>query len=214
MRGVGTSTPSRIAVVSSATSVGVKPKRAASWGSTSKLVAGPLIGVVDAVLDVYDAGYFLDFLGDASGEIGQLRGVVGEELDLDGFGCVREVTDVVLQDLRELDIELGFLLFDLRSYVGHHLVDAALAIFLEDHGDVAIVGLGHGGEAHLQAGAAAGVIDLRGLHEDLVNAREHLVGGGDGASGGHDVVEDEAAFVHLREQVGTERVVAEVRSRH
>ena len=39
---------------------------------------------------------------------------------------------------------------------------------------------------------------------------EDAVGLGERAAGGHDVVEDEAAFVHLGQQVGAERVVAEV----
>ena len=39
---------------------------------------------------------------------------------------------------------------------------------------------------------------------------EHAVGLGQRAARRHDVVEDEAAFVHLRQQVGAERLVAEV----
>ena len=41
--------------------------------------------------------------------------VVGEELDLDGFGRVGEVADHVLQDLGELDVERGLGLQDLGA---------------------------------------------------------------------------------------------------
>ena len=42
---------------------------------------------------------------------------------------------------------------------------------------------------------------------------EHAVGLGERTARGHDVVEDEPAFVHLRQQIGAEIPVAEVRPR-
>ena len=95
------------------------------------------------------------------------------------------------------------------AHVFHHFVDAAAALGLELHGEVAGVGFGHGGQAHLQAGAARGAFDFRHRVQDALDVLQHAVGLGQRAAGGHDVVEDEAAFVHLRQQVGAERLVAD-----
>ena len=106
-------------------------------------------------------------------------GIGRKELDLDRLGCVREVADHVLQHLRELDIELRLGLLDLLANIGHDLVDAAASIALELDGDVAVVRLGYGGEAHLQAGAAAGALDFRGVVQNLLDVVEHAVGLGE-----------------------------------
>ena len=68
-------------VASSATSVGVKPRRAASDGVDLEVGGGAADGVVDAVLDVDDAGDLLDGGRDAGAELVEELGVVGEELD-------------------------------------------------------------------------------------------------------------------------------------
>ena len=68
---------------------------------------GAADGVVDAVLDVDDAVDLADGVGDARAELVEELRIVGEELDLDGLGRVGEVADHVLQDLGELDVELG-----------------------------------------------------------------------------------------------------------
>ncbi len=81
---------------------------------------------------------------------------------------------------------------------------------LEADGEVAAVGLGDGGEAELQAGAAGGDVDLGSAVEDLLDVGEHAVGLGERGSGGGEVVEDEGAFVHLGQEVGAEGAVAEV----
>ncbi len=56
----------------------------------------------------------------------------------------------------------------------------------------------------LQAGAAGGGLDLGECVEDLLDVGEDAVGLGERGAGGHDVVEDEGAFVHLGQQVGAE----------
>ena len=74
---------------------------------------GAADGVVDAVLDVDDAGDFADGVADAGAELVEQVLIGGEELDLDGLGGVGEVADHVLEDLGELDVELGLGGFDL-----------------------------------------------------------------------------------------------------
>ena len=93
--------------------------------------------------------------------------------------------------------------------VGHDFVDAAAAVVLEHDGEVAGVGFGDGGEAHLEAGAARGGGDFGDGVEDLVDVEEDAVGLLEGGTGGHDVVEDEAAFIHFGEEVGAEAFVSE-----
>ena len=50
--------------------------------------------------------------------------------------------------------------------------------------------------------------------EDALDMLENAVGLGERTAGGHDVVEDESALVHLRQQIGAERPVAEVGADH
>ena len=49
--------------------------------------------------------------------------------------------------------------------------------------------------------------------QNLLDAQQHLVGVGERRSGGHQVIENESAFVHRRKQIAAERAVAEVRRR-
>ena len=171
---------------------------------------GAADGVLDAVLHVDDAGDLADGVADARAElVEQGFDRCDEELDLDGLGRVGEVADHVLQDLDELDVESGSLALILRADVGDDFVDGAAALGFELDGEVAGVGFGDGGEAHLQAGAAGGAFDFGRSAQDPFDVLEDAVGLGERAAGGHDVVEDEAAFVHLREQVGAEGSVAE-----
>ena len=79
---------------------------------------------------------------------------------------------------------------------------------LQLDGDVAGVCFGDCGEAHLQAGAAGDDFDVGVVLENCFDVLEDAVGLGERAAGGHDVVEDEAAFVHLGQQVGAERLIA------
>ena len=53
--------------------------------------------------------------------------------------------------------------------------------------------------------STSGVVD-----EDLFDAEQYLIGICQRGAGGHQVVEDEAAFVHFRQQIAAERVVAEI----
>ena len=88
---------------------------------------------------------------------------------------------------------------------------AAVALALQLHREIARVGFGHRGEPELQAGAAGRAFHFRRLGENLLHAQQHLVGVGERRSGGHQVIENEAALVHRRQQIAAERVVAEVR---
>ena len=193
--------PSRIEVASSATSVVVKPRRAARPGSTWKVVAGPLMVLSMPFCASTTPGILL-MASSTLGPSWLSRAVAGEELDLDGLGRVGEVADHVLQDLGELDVEVGLGLPDPLAGILHDLVDVAVAVGLEADGEVAGVGFGDGGEAHLQAGAAAGGGDLGGAAQDLLDVLQDAVGLGQRGAGGHEVVEDEGAFVHLGQQIG------------
>ena len=105
----------------------------------------------------------------------------------------------------------GSVRLDLSAHVGHDVVDCAAALGLELYGEVAGVGLSDGGKAHLQAGAARGAFDFGLIAKDALDMVENAVGLSERTAGGHDVVEDESAFVHLRQQIGAQRLVANVR---
>src|SRR5215469_10173623 len=166
--------------------------------------------ILDAVLNVYDAGDFANGVGDALAEVIKQHRVVGEDLDLNGLGGVREVADHVLKDLGGLDVKLGLGGLDLLADIVHYFVDAAAAFLFELDADVAGVGLGDCGEAELHAGAARRGFDLRRLVEDALDVVENSARLIKRAAGGHDVVEDEAALIHCGQHVGAEEFVAGV----
>ncbi len=170
---------------------------------------GAADGVVDAILDADDAGDVGDLCCDAWGDLLEEGEVFAVELDLDGLGCIGEVVDVVLKHLKILGVELGDGGFDLGADVGDDVVDGAAAFGFELDGDVAGVGLSDGGEAHLQAGAAADAFDLCRVVEDGFDPGEHRLRGLERAAGGHDVVEYEAAFVHAGQKVRTEAAIGD-----
>ena len=114
------------------------------------------------------------------------------------------------KDLNEFDVQLRVLLVDLRAHIGNDLVDAAVAVALQPHGEVAVIGLGHGGETQLDSGAPRSALHFRRRRENLFDAQQHLVGVRQSRSGRHDVVENESAFIHCRQQVAAERPIAEV----
>ena len=136
------------------------------------------------------------------------RRIVGEDLDLDRLRRVGRSPIIVLQHLRELDVQLRLGGLDLLAHIVHHLVDRAAALGFQLHGEVAGVGFGDGGEAHLQAGAARGDFDFGRGVQDALDMLKNAIGLAQRTAGRHDVVEDEAALIHLRQQVGAERLVA------
>src|SRR6185437_14515292 len=113
----------------------------------------------------------------------------------------------------EINVELRIRFRDLRADVGDDLVNSAVAVALEQHGDIPGVGFRDGGEAELKTGAAGGAGHLRRRAQDAFDPLEHGIGLGERAARRHHVIEDKAAFIHFREQVGAERLVAEIRSR-
>ena len=107
-----------------------------------------------------------------------------EQLDLDRLGSVGQITDHVLQDLYELNVQLRLSLLDLRAQVGHDLVDAAIALVLQLHGDVAGVGLGDCSETHLQPRTPRYAFHLRRvakhpfhMPQDAIRLRKELPAG-------------------------------------
>ena len=66
----------------------------------------------------------------------------------------------------------------------------------------------------MEAGTAGSGLDLGGCAKDALNVLKDAIGLVEGAAGGHDVVENETAFVHLWEQVGAEVAVANIRPDH
>ena len=160
---------------------------------------GTADGVLDAVEDIDDSGLFFDGGCDFVADLGEQGGIVVEEFDLNRLRRVGEIVDHVLEDLDELHVELGLLGFNLGAHIGHDVVDRLTALCLQLYGDVAGVCFGDCGETHLQAGAAGGGFDVGVIFEDCFDVLEDAVCLGKRTSGGHDVVDDEAALVHLRE---------------
>ena len=201
--------PCRIALASSSISCGVKPERAATTGSTFITMAGPLMVFSMPSFTSATPLIFLILSATLGAHSFSSVGIGGEQLDLDRLGRTGQVADHVLQHLDEFDVELRILLVDLRAHFGNDLVDAAVAIALQPHGEVAGVRFGDGREAELQSGAARSALHFRRRCQNLLDAQQHLVGVGQRRSGGHQVIENESAFVHLRKQVAAQRAIAQ-----
>ena len=105
-------TPSRMEVASSATSVGVKPRRAGDAGSTWKLVAGPLM-VLSTPFCTSTTPAILPMASPMRGPARSAGPDHWRRLDLYRLRCIGEVADHVLQNLNEFDVELRLRLFDL-----------------------------------------------------------------------------------------------------
>ena len=148
-------------------------------------------------------GIFLMASPTCGAQCAQHVGILAEQLDDDRLGRAGEIADHVLQELRELDVQHRLRLRDFGAHVGDHFFAAALAVALQLDGDVAGVGFGHRRQAQLQAGAARGAFHFRRRAQDLLHVGDHAVGFFERGAGRHDVVEDEAAFVHGGQQVAS-----------
>ena len=171
--------------------------------------SGTADGVFNSVLNVFHNGDFFDPVPYFDGPLFQQSRVPGEELDFDGFGRAAQVADHVLQNLNELHIKLRIQRVDLLAEFRNNLINGALAIFLKMHQKVAGVGFGDGGEAQLKACAPRSAFHFRGLRENFFHGKKHSVGVFQGRTGGHEVIQHEAAFVHFRKQFAAQRTVAE-----
>ncbi len=109
----------------------------------------------------------------------------------------------------KVGIKLRIAFIHLATNVGDDLFDRPAAIGFEHHGDVAVVGFGYGGEPKLQAGAPRCACHFGDGVDDLFDAFEHTICVGERCAGGHEVIEDEAAFVHGGQQIAAECAIAE-----
>src|ERR1019366_4246029 len=171
-------------------------------------------GVLDSILHIDHAFDFSNRVADARAKLLEHGGGISENLDLDRLWRIGQITDHVLQHLYEFDIERRFGGLDLRARIFNDIVDGAAALGFESYGEVTCVGLGNGCKAHLQAGTPRCALHFRHLVQDAFNVIEYTIGLGERTTRRHDVVENESAFVHLREQVRAERPIAEVGRDH
>ena len=67
---------------------------------------------------------------------------------------------------------------------------------LEPHRDVTRIRFGDSGQSELQARASRGALHVGFRTDDLLYVADHAVGFSQRAARRHDVVDDEATFVH------------------
>ena len=63
------------------------------------------------------------------------------------------------------------------------------------------IGFGDGGQTQLQAGAPRCALHFRNFAQHLLHVADHAIGFCQRTASRHDVVDDESALVHLRQQV-------------
>ena len=139
--------------------------------------------------------------------------VFGEHFDDNRFGRAGQIADHILQELCELDIQRRHLLVDLLTNVGDDLVYASLPFGLQLDGEIAAIGFRDGGESKLEPGPARGGLHFGRIPQDAFHLIDQTIGIGQRRAGGRKIVQNEAAFVHLRQQVRAECVIAKVRCR-
>src|ERR1039457_6726940 len=171
----------------------------------------PADGVLDAVLDIDDALDLFDGIADARAELTKQGRIVYKKLDLDWLRRIGEVANHVLQHLRKFNVEFRLGCTNLRADIVNDFVDGPAAFGFQLDSEIASVGFGHGGKAHLQAGAARGALHFRSCVKDALYMLKDAIGFGERTACGHDVVEDETALVHLRKQVRAECLITKPR---
>src|SRR5580704_6553417 len=155
----------------------LRRKTEACCGSGIDLKAGGWTAdcVLESIEHIDDTLLLLDCVSDSRSNIVENLGTGIKELDLDRLGSVGEVTDHVLQDLREFNVQLWLAGFDLRAEVRDDLIDAAVALAFELHSDIAGIGFGNCSQAHLQSCAARGALDLGGLLKHLLYMPQNAI---------------------------------------
>ena len=98
------------------------------------------------------------------------------------------------------------------AHVRHNFFNVAIALGFQLHQDVAVVGLGHGGKSQLQARAPRCAFHFRSFAQHLFQMTDDAVGFRERTACGHEVVEDESPFVHLRQKIRIRIVEANERN--
>ena len=85
-------------------------------------------GVLDSILDIDYARDLFNRTANAGAELSEEHLIFCEDLDLDGFRCIREIADHVLENLGKVDVQFGFCLVNLMPHIIDNFVDAAAAL--------------------------------------------------------------------------------------
>ena len=160
-------------------------------------------GGIDAVAHVDHAVELADRRRDLARGVVQLLWIVAIQLHLDRLRHRHQVADQVFHQLRQLDLQAGHLGLDLAAHLGHHLLGVGSRTALEADEEIALVGLGKAA-AQLQPGAPriGGHVGVGA--DDCLDLGEQSVGLGQRGARLGQVVENEAALVHLRHETGTD----------
>ncbi len=83
-----------------------------------------------------------------------------------------------------------------------------LRFCLRLNGEVSAIRFGDRDEAQLQAGAARGIFDFWNRMQDFFDVLQDFVGFRERTARRRVVIQNESALIHFRQQVGSEKVVA------
>ena len=207
--------PSRIAVASSRHFGGRKAKPRGDCGIDLEVRGGAADGVLDAVLDVDHAGDLCDGVAPRAGQAGSAA-VASSEKSLIWIGSGALDRSLMLSCstcVSSMSSSGSVALMRLAHFI-HHIPDRAAAFCLSFTVKSPVL-------ASVTAASPAAspvrreVFSTSGMEcRNAVDVLENAVGLGQRAARGHDVVENEAALVHLRQQIGAEQLVAGPRANH
>ncbi len=214
MTGVAAGSPSRIALALTATSSGVNPARADDRWIDLEDRRRPADGVLDAVAHIHHALDVVNGVAHFRCPQCQQRRIGRKQFDLHRLRRVGQIANHVLQHLHVFDFQTRLLFFHPGAQFGDDFFAAAVALALQLHRDVAAVRLGHCRQSQLQSSAARCAFDLRDFAQHLLDVADHAIGFLQRTSGGRKIVNDEAAFIHFRQQVGTQQLIAAKRRDH
>ena len=168
-------------------------------------MAGPLIVFSTPFCVSTTPGIFAMASPTRGPELVQQRLVVGEQLDLDRLRRVGEIADHVLQYLGELDIQLRLSRLDLLRGRRPSPRRCARSRSVFRWTVKSPVFASVTAARPICRPVRREVISTSGvLLQNLFHVLEHAVGFGQRTARGHDVIQDKAAFIHLRQQVGAQ----------
>ena len=152
-----------------------------------------------AVDHLDDPRYLADALADRLRPRFERPGIIAEELHLDRLGDGGQIPNQILHQLDQLDFEPRHLGCDLLAHAGHHRLDIAPRAALEPDEIIALIGFGQAA-AELHPGAPRIARHFRGRADDCLDTPQQGVGILERCTRLGLVVEDEAAFIHLRHE--------------
>ena len=136
--------------------------------------------------------------------------VVGKQLHNDRLWRSSQISNHVLEQLNELDVEHRLRFSDPLANLADDIVNAALPLILQLDGEVNRVGFGHREDSQLQTCAARSAFDFGGLVNDLLDVIQNTIGFLKRTTRRHDVIENKSALIECGKESRSKLAIRQI----